>query len=330
MGYIIGVDGGNTKSIALIASPDGTILGAARSGCSDIYGAETAEAAIEQLELVVNLALQNVGLRPEDIDTGCYCLAGADWPEDYAFLHATLEGFGFGRTIKVYNDSMGALRAGSPDGTGVIISCGTGIAIAAHGTDGSFWQSGFWIESLGGIELGYQALQAVYRAELGIDPPTALTKHVLKHFAQTDVEELLHSFSRRGTTLPTDLAVSKLAPIVLNEAEAGDAAALSIVQQHGLRLAEYAIAAARKVHLDSSAFPLVLNGGIFKHPGRRLVEAIVEHLQPVYPNVMPVRSRYEPAVGALLLALEAAGITIDDKVIANLESSFPPAELFST
>lgn len=329
MGYIIGVDGGNTKTIALIARPDGAIISAARSGCSDIYGAKSAEAAIEQLEQVVSLALQNVGLRPQDIDTGCYCLAGADWPEDYAFLQTTLQDFGFGRTITVHNDSMGALRAGSPDGTGVIISCGTGVATAARNADGSFWQSGFWQESLCGIELGNQALRAVYRAELGIDPPTALTTLVLKHFDQTTVEDLLHSFSRRGSIPPTTLAVSKLAPVVLDAADAGDLAAVQIVEQHGLHLAEYAIAAARKVHLGA-AFTLVLNGGIFRHPGQRLVKAIVDHLHTVYPDVIPVRSRYEPAVGALLLALESAGITITDELMTNLESTFPPAELFST
>src|SRR2546426_11971918 len=41
MHYVLGVDGGNTKTIALVASLDGAILGAGRGGCGDIYNAPT-------------------------------------------------------------------------------------------------------------------------------------------------------------------------------------------------------------------------------------------------------------------------------------------------
>ena len=37
MQYVLAVDGGNTKTIALVAALDGTILGAGRGGCGDIY-----------------------------------------------------------------------------------------------------------------------------------------------------------------------------------------------------------------------------------------------------------------------------------------------------
>lgn len=330
MGCIVGVDGGNTKTIALVATSSGVIIGAGRSGCSDIYGATSPQAALDELELAVDRALQAAGQRRSDIETACFCLAGADWPEDYTYLQSAIAAFGFGRNITVYNDSMGALRAGTPDGVGVIISCGTGIAVAARNQDGLFWQSGFWIESLGGFELGNQALRAVYRAELGIDPPTSMQEPILRHFQQPNVEALLRRFTRRGIEPPTVVDVSKLAPIVLNEAEAGDAAAVGIVQEHGLHLAEYALAAARKVKLEGTAFPLVLNGGIFRHQGRGLVDAIVAHLAPVYPDVQPVRSRHEPAVGALLLALESAGVGITDTVMSDVEQSLPSHELFRT
>ncbi len=212
----------------------------------------------------------------------------------------------------------------------MVITCGTGIATAARNVEGQFWQSGFWQESLCGIELGWLALRAVYRSELGIEPPTALREPVLKHFRQSDVEELLHSFSRRGAVPPTLVEVSRLAPIVLDLAEAGDAAAEQIVREHGLRLAEYAVVAARKVNLGAATFPLVLNGGIFRHTGRKLVGAIVEHLATVFPHVTPVRSRHEPAIGALLLALESAGVVISDDVMHNIEQNLPSGDLFLT
>ena len=58
MQYVLGVDGGNTKTIALVAALDGTILGAGRGGCGDIYNApiegtnwpDSATAAIANIE----------------------------------------------------------------------------------------------------------------------------------------------------------------------------------------------------------------------------------------------------------------------------------------
>ena len=49
-----------------------------------------------------------------------------------------------------HNDAIGALRAGTPDGVGVAITCGTGIAIGARNHDGREWYSGNWEIATGG------------------------------------------------------------------------------------------------------------------------------------------------------------------------------------
>jgi N-acetylglucosamine kinase-like BadF-type ATPase len=327
---ILGVDGGNTKTIALLAAPDGTILGAGRSGCSDIYGAPTAEAAIAEIASAIDAALNRVNAAREQIDCVCFSLAGADWPEDYAYLQAALERAGFGREVRVYNDAIGALRAGSPDGTGVVIACGTGTAVAARNADGQFWHSSFWQEAACGLQLGRQMLRAVYRSELGLEPPTTLTQVALRFFNQLSVEALLHYFTARETdTSATNLA-SQLAPYLLTEAEDGDSVARRIVEENAGRLAEYALVAARKVGIDHSPYTVLLNGGVFRHPGSFMPDTIRERLQRVSPGVTLVRSRHEPATGALLLAFELAGIVVTPDLMSRLESSLPPAAFFST
>ena len=49
MGLIVAVDGGNTKTIAVVADTDGTIRGVATAGCSDIYGARSVEAGLQEV-----------------------------------------------------------------------------------------------------------------------------------------------------------------------------------------------------------------------------------------------------------------------------------------
>jgi N-acetylglucosamine kinase-like BadF-type ATPase len=327
---ILGVDGGNTKTIALLAAPDGTLLGAGRSGCGDIYGGPTAEAAIREIASAINAALTQANAAREQVDYACFSLAGADWPEDYAYLHSALERAGIGREVRVYNDAIGALRAGSPDGTGVVIACGTGTAVAARSATGQFWHSSFWQEAACGLQLGRQMLWAVYRSELGLEPPTTLTLAALAFFNQPTVEALLHHFTARETQAGATNAASQLAPYLLTEAENGDTVARRIVEENANRLAEYALVAARKVGIDHSPYTVLLNGGVFRHPGALMPDIIRQRIQRVSPGVMLVRSRHEPATGALLLAFELAGIAVTPDLMNRLERGLPPAAFFST
>ena len=58
--------------------------------------------------------------------------------------------------------------------------------------------------------------------------------------------------------------------------------------------------------------------------------ALVERVRAEVPDVRPVMSRFEPVVGAVLLALEAAGVTVDEALLGRLEASLPPPALFTT
>ncbi len=329
MRYVLGVDGGNTKTIALVARADGTILGAGRGGRGDIYHEEGAEAALSAVDDAVAAALGAAGLRPADLLAGAFSMAGADWPEDFALLEDAVERRCLGRVRLVVNDALGALRAGSPDGTGVVVACGTGVATGARGPDGRSWHASFWQDASGGTALGHRALDAVFRAELGIVPPTALTARVLAYFGEARVEDLLHRRTARGAHRPA-AGVGGLARVLLDEADAGDAVARRIVREQGDDLGNYALVGARRVGLAGAAFTLVLTGGVFRHPSCELVDAVVARVRTASPDARPVRSRFEPAVGAVMLALQAAGETIDAGVPDRLAETVPPPLLFET
>ncbi|MDQ6661184.1 MAG: hypothetical protein M3Z24_09500, partial [Chloroflexota bacterium] len=109
MQCVLAVDGGNTKTIALVAALDGTILGAGRGGCGDIYnagtgGSDSTISAVANIEYAVISALQGANIDASQLITGVFNMAGADWPEDFAFLRSTMEARGFGHTILVQND----------------------------------------------------------------------------------------------------------------------------------------------------------------------------------------------------------------------------------
>jgi N-acetylglucosamine kinase-like BadF-type ATPase len=141
--YVLGVDGGNTKTVAAVARLGGTIVGVGRGGCSDIYAADLVEATLEEVSVATSAALAGTDARREDLISGGFSMAGADWPEDIAFLGESLAARAYGGRITVINDAMSALRAGSTDGTGVAVVCGTGAAIGARASSERHWHTGW-------------------------------------------------------------------------------------------------------------------------------------------------------------------------------------------
>src|SRR5260370_9713242 len=252
MKCVLGVDGGNSKRIALVAALDGTMLGAGRGGCGDIYNAEpgtdwtdSAAAAIGNVEFAVLSALQAAHVKESDIVAAVFNMAGADWPEDFAYIQAAVEARGFGRTIIVQNDALGVLHGGSSDATGVSVVCGTGAATGARAPDGRTWHSSTWQNQVqGGAQLGYKMLNAVYRAELGIEAPTTLKPHVLDFYGLNNVEEVPHLFTSRVTQTPDHR--DKMAPLLFSEDQHEDPLAIGKVHEHVLTLGDLALVASTR------------------------------------------------------------------------------------
>ena len=90
MSWVLGVDGGNTKTLAAVAGADGVTRGIGRAGCSDIYNAATPERGIDEMEAAARQALAAAGVGAEAIGAAAFSLAGADWPEDFALLEPAL------------------------------------------------------------------------------------------------------------------------------------------------------------------------------------------------------------------------------------------------
>lgn len=322
---VLGIDAGNTKTIALIADLSGQVLGWGRAGRSNIY-VQPAR-ALAALATAVARARASAGLRDAPLKALTLSAAGADWPEDFCVLEAELKRWNWAEQAAVVNDAVGALRAGSLDGQGVTVVCGTSAGIAARHPGGAVWHTSYWQEPEGADELAARTLRAVYRADLGLDPPTGLTLPVLAYFGCPDVEALLHALTRRNRRPPKRMG--RLARILLDQAAAGDTTSLRIVRAHGASLGDYALTAARKVGLDGD-YLLTTSGGVMRHPSPILRDALLARVREVHPQVRWQASHHEPVFGALLLALERAGVTADETVFRRLEETCPDKSLFLT
>ena len=321
-GLLLGVDGGATKTVALIAEPDGTIVGFARNGSSDVHADPDPEQAIGRVAAAVRDAARLAGVDTGDLGTCVFSLCGADWPEDIDLYTSRLTVLlRLPSSPTVLNDAMGTLRAGSRDGVGVALTLGTGGAIGARGPDGHAWFSGMRLERTGALEFGQHALTMLIRGEYGPGPMPAFGESALSAFGVGSVDELLHAVTARGGM--GDKGLGRLAVVLLEAGHMEDPDATAYIRGHGRTLAGYVRAAAERVGLPEDGNTLVVSGGLLRHHCTNLLDSVMEQL----PGFSLVRPPVEPAFGALQWAADRAEVTLD---LERLRSTGPDAVTFRT
>lgn len=300
---LLGVDGGNTKTVAVVVTGEGDVLGTGRAGCGDIHNGRGPEAAMAEIVRAVGAALDEARAVASDLAAAAFSLAGADWPEDFDYLRRGLrERLALPEDPEVVNDAVGGLRSGTDDMVGVAVVIGTYSALAGRNAAGELFHFGFWPDSTGAHGLGSQALAAIWRHMLGLGPETTLLGRALERWGCEDAEELLHALTKVDG-LSDDSEKARFADAVLDEAETGDRLARDIVETVAGRMGDYARVCASRTGQDGAPFPLVLCGSVLRHPSPLLRSVLVSRVpdgDPVYPDV-------EPVAGAVLLAADRAG-----------------------
>lgn len=324
--YVVGVDGGTTKTIALVADGEGRILGAGRGGNSNWTGPDVDKPMAVVVDAVQE-ALAEAGLRGDQVARAALCLAGADWPEDHTRREEFLRTAGIARDLVVRNDAFAGLRAGTHHPYGVVIAAGTGTNTAAIAPDGREWAFGYYVTGGGGSDVGRDAIEAMLRQDDWRGPQTAITARALEQLGYERVEALLRDLVLHRVD---HARIAGLCPLVFEAAYAGDAVAAEIVERQGRTLAEYAVALIRRFDMRDLEFDVVLSGSVFKGVGSLLIDTVAQAVHRAAPRARLVRLSVEPAVGAVLLAYDGLGVEVSEAMYDQLAATCPGPELFDT
>jgi N-acetylglucosamine kinase-like BadF-type ATPase len=300
---ILGVDGGNSKTMLVAATTEGAVLAVERGPGSNSHAIGAAAAG----EVIGALAARAGVDLPAG--HGVFYLCGADGPADIAELEAVVAAAGWARESIVDNDTLALLRAGTDRADAVAVICGSGINSVARAADGRIarypalgWETGDW----GGAEMvGRDAVFLAARAEDGRGKPTGLAGLIRSHFGTGSVEQLGADFHYRR--LPPG-RVGEIAPLVVQAAAAGDTIALGLLDRLAGEIALLVRKAMRD--LDLAEADVVLGGGMLRDGAGPLHERVMAFLPP---EARPVVLTASPVVGAALAALDAAGAGDDAK-----------------
>jgi len=322
--YVIGVDGGGTKTEVALADLEGKILKLARTGPSSPRnvgigkGAENIAQAIKKVKMGRKVDLIFVGL--------------AAIEEEYKFEKEKIKREilkklrDFKGKLIIDSDQIVAFRSGTKEKNGIVLISGTGCV--CHGwrrlkpTQGrgvSLRESALrpdhppasrapkeakvsgwgWLNDEGsGFWAGQKGFQAILKELDGRGPKTLITKLIFKEWKSKNKENLLKKIYSRDSIRQ----ISLMSGSIDRAAEKGDKIAKNIMAEAGKELALAVKTVIKKLNFEKEKFPLVLVGRMFK--SKIVLETAKMEIKKLAPKIQFIQPKENPVVGAVKLAIE--------------------------
>ncbi len=303
---LIGVDGGASKTRAIVLSEGGVVLGSSEVRSASAYHRDPEDAAGVVVD-AARAALARSGATAPVVALGAG-LAGADDPTVAERLTRALAGAALASRVSVDHDAAAALAGGTALEPGIVIIAGTGSIAFGIAADGRRARAGGWGPLLddegSGYAVGRAVLRTAMRAHDGRGDSTALSDAVMRRFGLASLATL--KMAVRGLTVDE---IASVAPLAVAAALGGDAAAAAILVRAGGGLAEMVAAVVRMLGWQASEFPLVTAGGMFE-AGDLVRLPMMRALAAAECRAALLPARFAPEVGAALIAARAAGFDV--------------------
>ncbi|HET7263361.1 MAG TPA: BadF/BadG/BcrA/BcrD ATPase family protein [bacterium] len=323
MDYFLGVDGGASGTACAVASADGAVLGIGHAGPSNHIlapgGRERARAAVRD---GVGHALAAAGLGHVKFRAAQFGMTGITRDTEQARVFAevvreTLEA----ALVRIENDAVIA-RAGALAGRpGVIVIAGTGSVAYGEDPHGGRARAGGWGYIFGddgsGFSIGCGGVRAALHARDGTGEPTVLGER-LGDAAGMPAADIPMAFYEGRIDRSRIAALSR---VVARAAEEHDAVGRRLMEEAAAALARLAAAVIAKLRWPDGPVAVGPVGGVFE-AGRTILRPLGEALARTAPAAILVPPRLEPAAGAVLLSMRAAGLPLSPAVLALLAATW--------
>ena len=302
-GYIMGIDGGGTKTLLKIAGPEGNLLASCQSGPTNLYSGST-DTVRENLEQAIQGGLAQAQIRMEDLGCVSLGMAGADRPQDHVILKELLAGIGIRCRILITNDAVAALYGALGKGEGIILVSGTGSICYGQKADGSSHRAGGWGHIIGdegsGYDIGRQILMEVMKSYDGRREKTILSSLLRDEWNLPSPESML-PFVYHSESGKSDIAA--LGVLLDPACEAGDPAALCIARNAARELFLCVESVLNALRFPENRTVLAMQGGVLVK-GKQVKKELTCLLNHAYPMVCIRESLGDAAWGAIQMAAE--------------------------
>lgn len=296
----LGVDGGGTRTRAVILDENRRVIGEAEAGPSNPARVGVRLAATE-VRAAIDGACAQAGVVRADIAAAAIGLAGVRAGDLRARMGKALAGLGLG-AFEIHTDAEVALYGATEGRPGAIVIAGTGsICLGQNAAGARVWAGGWGplIGDEGGAAwISRKALRQVARAADGRGTATCLTLAACGYFGVMDAEELSIAVYDRSVT---NDRLAGFTEHVIGCAREGDAVSIDILRDAGTELGRTASTVIRKLDLAAAEVTIAYTGGVFA-AGDLVLESLGAELRRAAPRHKLVRPRLAPVLAAAHMA----------------------------
>ena len=303
--YIIGVDGGGTKTEAALANFEGKILKLAKTGPSNLRNVGI-KSATEDIVLGIKKVLPREG-KILSIFIGLAAVEEEYKPKKEEIKKEILKRLkNFKSKITIGSDQMVAFKSGTDEKDGIVLISGTGCVCHGWKNGKEAKTSGWgWLDDEGsGFWAGQKGSQAVLKELDGRGSKTLITKLIFKEWKLKNKEDFLKKIYSENFVQE----ISLISRIVDKAANKGDKIAKNIMIEAGKELAKSALTVIKKLDFHhvkrgkKQKFPIVLIGGMFD--SKVVLKTVKKEIKKVVHKAKFIQPRVEPVIGAVKLAIE--------------------------
>lgn len=314
MSYVLGIDGGGSKTVCVLMDDLHLVLGRAEAGPSN-YHSIGIEATLQSIQSAIKNAVEAAIITNSvNIDAICLGLAGVGRATDIEVVKGLVKELQNNKlpitwalqpaNIVICNDAFIALVGGIGQPVGIVVAAGTGSIVFGRNHEGHTKRVGGWGYILGDEGSAYKIAIAGMNAALKSyderEMSTSLIEGFKQHLDLKSIEDLIEVIYRREWGVKQ---IAALAPVVDFAAASGDIVANIIIDDAVKELVKATSTVIDAIFTADSVLEVVTTGSVWR--GRcKIHERFVASLVKKFPNVNVIFPRYEPAYGAGLLALQ--------------------------
>jgi len=303
--FVVGVDGGGTKTNVLLVSMDGTVAAESTGGPSHLQSVGCKQSAFVIFNLIKECA-DKTQIDPSAIQSVVIGLAGAGRSSDRNELAASLQGLAIKKkfplkNITIETDARIGLEAALAGNPGVVVIAGTGSIALYRTEDHKLLRAGGWGKVIGdegsGFSVGRDGLNAVMRQYDGRGEKTLLTQKAFQHFTVDSTDDLI-------TKIYHDhVDVASFAPKVFEAVVERDRPAHLILVKNSGELIELIRVLLMKSP-PRKKLPIVLMGGVLESENV-YSKMVKDRILSSLPHVVIQKPKFPAAFGAAIIALNA-------------------------
>lgn len=297
MAFFLGVDAGGTKT-QYVLGDEQRVIGRVQGGTIKRMRAD-AETTTQNLDEALGELSLMTGISMQSVSRTCIGAAGITVPLVTDWMR---EAFGkrVGGSLILVGDVEIALDAAFFGGPGVLVLAGTGSNIAGRSVSGRLTTAGGWGPVLAdqgsGHRVGFQALRDTFLA-LDEGRSTEMLPEILRLWNLADATALIAYANK--TPAPD---FSRLAPLVAECAERGDAVAQGVLSREASELAHLVLIVINRLRREAPSsdwLPEVAFTGSILERVALVRNGIVENIEKQLPLVKIFPGVVDPALGAL-------------------------------